>query len=107
MKRVYVGVMMAGLLAACDPASPPVSGPSSEEAPARNVQVQSAPDLSLCEANRYQYLTGQKGTALERVLIMREMRVIRPGMMVTMDFRPTRLNFEINTHGLIERVFCG
>ncbi|SDE60873.1 I78 family peptidase inhibitor [Limimaricola pyoseonensis] len=60
-----------------------------------------------CAAAPYARLIGQDATALERELILRPVRVIRPGDAVTMDFLPTRLNFEIDAAGRIARIFCG
>lgn len=65
------------------------------------------PQEDACGAAGYADLIGQDATALERVLIMRPVRVIRPGMAVTMDFRPTRINFEISREETISRIYCG
>ena len=64
-------------------------------------------EADTCGGNRYASLIGQDATALERVLILGQVRVIRPGMAVTMDFRPERLNFEIDGAGRIARISCG
>lgn len=37
----------------------------------------------------------------------RTVRVIRPGMAVTMDYREDRLNIEVDDAGRIERLHCG
>lgn len=37
----------------------------------------------------------------------RPMRVILPGMAVTMDYRPDRLNVEVGENGRIAKVRCG
>ena len=60
-----------------------------------------------CGFAPYTRLVGQDATALERELILRQVRVIRPGDAVTMDFRPERLNFEIDPVGRVGRLFCG
>ncbi len=60
-----------------------------------------------CGAVRYHTLLQQDGTALERVLILGEVRVIRPDSIVTQDYRPERMNFHIGTSGLIDRISCG
>ena len=65
------------------------------------------PESDACQGAQYAYLLDQDQTALERVLIMRQIRIIRPGDAVTMDFRPERLNFEIDTAGKIARIYCG
>lgn len=35
------------------------------------------------------------------------LRVIAPGMVVTMDYRPNRLNIETDEQGRITRITCG
>ncbi|SLN33861.1 I78 family peptidase inhibitor [Roseisalinus antarcticus] len=60
-----------------------------------------------CGAAPHAALVGRDATALERVLIMRQVRVIRPGDAVTMDLRPERINFDIAETGIIARIRCG
>lgn len=60
-----------------------------------------------CAAAPYAGLVGQDATALERVEIMREIRIIRPGMAVTRDFRAGRINFDIDVTNRITRIYCG
>lgn len=61
----------------------------------------------VCEASRYAQLTGADATDLERVYILGQVRVIRPGQPVDRAFKPERLNFEVGPEGRIARVFCG
>ena len=63
-------------------------------------------DADTCNATQYAALIGQDATALERVLLMGQVRVIRPGDAVTMDFRPERINFYIDAANRIERIAC-
>lgn len=79
-------------LAACASTQDPPRGPS-------------LPDT--CGAGDYSYLVGQPARALERVLIMEELRIIRPQTMVTMDYRAGRINFKINDQEIITDVTCG
>lgn len=65
------------------------------------------PQEDTCMAAPYARLIGLDQTTLERELILRQVRVIRPGDFVTQDFRPMRLNFEIDNDGRIARIFCG
>ncbi|WP_185020828.1 I78 family peptidase inhibitor [Histidinibacterium lentulum] len=65
------------------------------------------PGADLCDAGSHVRLIGQDATALERVLLLGQVRVIRPGDAVTMDLRPERINFEIGEDGRIARIFCG
>lgn len=60
-----------------------------------------------CGATAYAELIGQDATALEKVPILGMVRVIRPGDMVTQDFRPTRINFVIGTDNSITAIKCG
>jgi uncharacterized lipoprotein YajG len=86
------------LLAACG--VPPAS--RSPDGPAVPLPAQDT-----CGAGPYASLVGQDATALERVLIMRQVRVIRPGQAVTMDFSAERINFEIDAANRIAVIFCG
>ena len=97
MKHIFL-VLPFLVLAACD--MPPVSPPQ----PAVPIPP-AAQDT--CSAARYANLVGQDATALERVLIMGQVRVIRPGQAVTMDFRPDRINFNINAENLVASIRCG
>ncbi|MEJ6403049.1 I78 family peptidase inhibitor [Yoonia sp. 2307UL14-13] len=60
-----------------------------------------------CDARQYANLIGQDATALEKVLILGQVRVIRPGDAVTQDFRPERINFGIDTANRISDISCG
>lgn len=100
-------VLLAGglLLAACGavaPAPPAGSGPTPVPAPADDT----------CGAAPHAALVGQPATALERVLILRQVRLIRPGTAVTEDFVPARINFHISAPDLagvetVTRIACG
>ena len=59
-----------------------------------------------CDANRYASLIGEDATALERVLLLGQVRVIRPNQAVTMDFRPERINFNISSDNRIRSISC-
>jgi hypothetical protein len=60
-----------------------------------------------CNAAQYAGLVGQDATALERVLLMGPVRVIRPGMAVTMDYSAARINFTIDATNHIAGITCG
>ena len=60
-----------------------------------------------CRGAQYAALLDRDQTALERVLIMRQIRIIRPGDVVTMDYRAERINFAIDEQGKISRIYCG
>ena len=87
------------LLAACQAAGPPGGSARDPAVPTGAADT--------CGAAQHAALVGQDATALERVLILGQVRVIRPGMAVTMDFRPERINFEIDEAGRVARIYCG
>jgi hypothetical protein len=87
MKRLIA----LSLLAACSAAAPPIP-PQIEDT---------------CGARDFANLIGQDATALEKTLRLGMVRIIRPGDMVTQDFRPTRINFMIDDSNAIETVNCG
>ena len=90
--KVTLGAML--WVTACSTApSPPVA------------IAQSVPDT--CNATRYGDIIGQDATALEKVLLLGMVRVIRPGDLVTQDFRPDRINFRIGADNRINDVSCG
>jgi len=60
-----------------------------------------------CDGERYGTLVGQDATALERVLILGQVRGIRPGSVVSQDYRPERINFYIGSDNRVTRITCG
>ena len=76
-------------------------------APASDVPpVDPLPPENACGAERYQSLVG---TAVDAAQFAGHdtVRIIPPGTAVTMDYRPTRLNVETDTAGVITRIYCG
>ncbi|MFQ1699352.1 I78 family peptidase inhibitor [Loktanella agnita] len=65
------------------------------------------PAEDTCNASAHADLIGQDAKALERRLILGPVRLVRPGDMVTMDFRPERINFEIGQDEIIASIRCG
>lgn len=63
-------------------------------------------DPATCGADGYQSLVGAQLAAVSLPADL-DARVIEPGMAVTMDFRASRLNIEVDEAGVIERVYCG
>ncbi len=95
-----IGALTAALmLSACVPAvvTPPVPHPPP-------VPVGAA---DTCDATPLAYLVGQPATALERVLVMRPIRLIRPGTAVTEDFSAARLNIHIDAGETVTGLTCG
>ncbi|PJI86420.1 peptidase inhibitor I78 family protein [Yoonia maricola] len=87
MKRILALIALAG----CTAAEPPLP-PQLEDT---------------CGAAAFADLIGQDATALERTLVLGPVRLIRPGDVVTMDFRPDRVNFKINDTETIQSIDCG
>lgn len=91
------GLMLA--LAGCTAAEAPPFEPPVDPVP--------PPMAETCGAQELQHLLGQPDTVLETMRFAPVVRVIRPGMAVTMDYSPDRLNIEIDEAGRISRVSCG
>lgn len=68
---------------------------------------QTAPPAGTCGAAALQDLVGQSETVLQTMKFGTPVRIIYPGMAVTMDYSADRLNIEINEAGKIFRVVCG
>jgi len=65
-------------------------------------------DPDACGASALQHLVGKTEAALAATALPAgALRVIRPGMAVTMEYSPQRLNIELDETGHITRVFCG
>ena len=60
-----------------------------------------------CGAVRYHTLLDQDATALERILILGQVRIVRHNSIMTQDYRVERMNFHIGENGKIERISCG
>ena len=60
-----------------------------------------------CGASGFQGLIGQTGEIARLLDLNQHLRVIEPGMAVTMDYRPDRINFEIDEQDRIAVVRCG
>lgn len=89
MKRLSLTAF--ALLAACS------SGPVVRHDPSG--------ELGVCPAPAFQDFVGQKyaHTAFD----WRMLRIIRPGDAVTKDYRPDRLNVDLDENEVITRIWCG
>lgn len=64
----------------------------------------------VCNADAAQPFVGQPASAAEQARAAsgaRTMRLIRPGQAVTMDYRPDRLNVELDASDSIVKLSCG
>ena len=89
--RYVIGACLTALLFGCD-------APSEETTQA---------SAGGCNAEAYQYLKWQERSVLDTIELPEGTRIITPGMNITMDFRPERLNFYIGKTDRIEAIRCG
>ncbi|RMC36580.1 I78 family peptidase inhibitor [Paracoccus alkanivorans] len=94
MRRTLILPLISGLaLAACEP----------------ETESSTAPTLDLpqnCGAEVLQDLVGQPKSALDSQKLPAGTRIIGPEDAVTADFRPDRLNIELNGDDRIEKIGC-
>ncbi len=60
-----------------------------------------------CGAAGYQNLIGQSADIFASMTFPAPMRIIKPGMAVTMDYSPNRLNVDLDARNQIVRFWCG
>jgi hypothetical protein len=60
-----------------------------------------------CGAAGLQGLIGQSRNVLAAMTFPAGTRVITPGMAITRDYRPARLNIDVDANGEITRLWCG
>lgn len=65
------------------------------------------PNPNACGAAELQFLVGQNRSVLAMMTLPAPVRVIEPGMAVTMDYVESRLNIDLDAKGRISRVYCG
>lgn len=97
MKKLII--LMA--LAACSAQTP------SEQKPAAVGSALPTGMDDTCHAVRYHTLLNQDATQLEKILILGQVRIIRPGTIVTQDYAPQRMNFHVAADGKINKISCG
>ncbi len=86
--RLTIAMIFALIVAGCQPTPVVTPAPAS------------------CGAEGYQSLVGAKLAAVTMPADLNA-RIIKPGQAVTLDFRPDRINFELDARGVIRRVYCG
>ena len=64
-------------------------------------------DEDLCGASGFQGLVGQSAEIAWMLELDQPVRVIPPNSAVTMDYRPDRINFELDEDDRIAVVRCG
>ena len=100
IKRACMLLMLAG----CAPAIPPAEG--------NQVQNEPAAEGGGCDAAKAQSLVGQPESAAvaeeaRQKSGARTVRWLRPGQIVTMEYRDDRLNLELDSQGKIIAIRCG
>lgn len=95
--RAFALILPLALAACVEGEAPPDPGQSDPPLP---------PETA-CDAPGLQQLHGQPQTVLQTMKFSGPVRIIQPGMAVTMDYNAARLNIEIDRAGLIARIFCG
>lgn len=98
MRLVLAGLALLAV-AACS-----TRPPTAPDQPVRSGPVGAA---DTCNATPYVYLIGEDATALERVLILRPVRVNWPEDVLDGASKPERLNFNIGLSGRVESLTCG
>ncbi len=91
LPRYAAAALLLGL-AACNlalPEPPPTAAPTA------------------CGAPALQGLVGQDAAVLRAMTFAVQVRIIRPGDMVTEDYSEQRLNIEVDANEKISRVYCG
>lgn len=87
LRRRGIALALAGVLGACVPVA--------------------EPDRNACGAAGMQGLVGQSRDVLAAMTLPAGTRVIAPGMAITEDYRPDRLNIDLDEKDRIVRVWCG
>ena len=100
MKRFFLIPLF--FLAACQ------TGMKTDSAPIQAAVSPSAPSAEdPCSSRNFGNLVGTPGDQVKDSMFPAGSRVLRPGMVMTMDYRSERLNVVIGEEGTVERVYCG
>jgi hypothetical protein len=101
-------VLMACTPSETTPAAPAeTAAPAPEAAPPAEAPPAATPPEDACSMAAYASFVGQPATAEGVPPEGPSVRHIRPDTQVTMDFRPDRLNIDINAEGVITGFRCG
>ncbi|MFC7705849.1 I78 family peptidase inhibitor [Plastorhodobacter daqingensis] len=69
--------------------------------------TEDTPETTSCGAEGFQNLLGQNRNVLATMAFTGPVRVIGPDDMVTMDYLPHRINFDVDSSGRIQNIRCG
>jgi hypothetical protein len=70
----------------------------------QNAEQATAADT--CHASHFRSLMGTPASAIDRSTLPAHTRIISPGMMVTQDFSPERLNIRVAPDGKVAAIQC-
>ena len=70
----------------------------------QNAEQATAADV--CHASQFRQLVGTPASVIDRSTLPAHTRIISPGMMVTQDFQPERLNIRVAPDGKVAAVEC-
>jgi hypothetical protein len=92
------------ILAGCAPATPPAEG--------NQMPNEQAPEPGSCDAAKAQSLVGKQESAgiaeqARQQSGARTVRWLRPGQIVTMEYRDDRLSLQLDAQGKIIAIRCG
>lgn len=111
MKTLAVSLLAGVTLMACNPAEEPA--PEMPAAPEASVDPAAAPPSDpanppedACNAAQYAHLLGQPITSEGVPPESPDVRYLRPDTQMTMDFRPDRLNIDIDANDIITGFRC-
>lgn len=104
MHRFFLGLALAGSLAACSTTSTTAQKSAPEDTPQVIAMgcMDAAVQWTLGEKPDDALMAKAKADAKAALV-----RVIQAGSAVTMEYNGARLNLSVNRQGLIERVSCG
>ena len=109
LTRCALPLLAALALSACEAPSadpvPPAPAPGTDSGMPAPALPSPADDT--CGASGLASYIGQDASILDGTRFANPLRVIRPGDVVTMDFNPQRLNFELDALNEIVRIRCG
>lgn len=98
-------VLAIGVTAGC--ASAPQAAPARPATPPSGGEILPPPPFEdTCGAMGYKGLVGRPVAAVTLPDTLRT-RVIKPGDAVTKDYRPARMNIDLDDEGVIVRLWCG
>ena len=105
---VLLAAPLATLSTGCSTTPVPGSGGSAAQSPVvTGDAVEGSCDAKAASAYVGQAINDQVANQAKASAGARGVRIIRPGMAVTMDYRAGRLNLEVDAEGRIIRASCG